>query len=229
MEPVLDLALRTFRPFATRHGYDLIIGDGRSGGRPPSWGKILLLRRLLNVYETVLWIDSDAIILDDSVDPVTLMPDDAFQALVIHNMKYGQQSPNTGVWLLRGGPGKKFLDAIWREEQFIDHPHWENAAACELLGFSPGPSEYVQVADSQWMKGTHVLDEEWNQHNLIVSPRPCRIRHYAGRSNLFRRKRMLIDLAEISGRPLEGKLRRVEWRLRSSRLATAKTVEDVVR
>jgi hypothetical protein len=40
---------------------------------------------------------------------------------------------------------------------------------------------------------------------------------------------MLIDLAEISGRPLEGKLRRVEWRLRSSRLATAKTVEDVVR
>ena len=61
MGPVLELAVQTFERYADRHGYDLVIGDGDSFGRPPSWAKIPLLRRLLDEYDEVLWIDSDEI------------------------------------------------------------------------------------------------------------------------------------------------------------------------
>jgi PAS domain-containing protein len=217
MEPVLECSLKTFRPFAARHGYDLVIGDGYSAGRPPAWGKILLMARLLDSYDTVLWIDSDAIILDSSVDPATLVPDHAFQALAFHRLPQGQVAPNCGVWLIRESRGKEFLDRIWASEQFINHPIWENGAACELLGYSVNP--YHRVASSEWMDGTDVLDDEWNRHWQLVGRQPGRIRHYAGMSNEFRRRRMLIDLDDMNNRRLSGKIRRVDWRLRGRRLA----------
>jgi hypothetical protein len=216
MAPVLDVALKTFRSYASAHGYDLVIGDGSSNGRPPAWGKVSLLRHLLDTYEEVLWIDSDAIILDQSVDLRGLVPDDAFQAIVFHAWN-GQLAPNTGVWFIRRDRGRAFLDAIWAMEQYIDHPIWENGAVCELLGFSIDP--YQKVADTEWMAGTTVLDEEWNRHFQIAKFQPGRIRHYAGMSNEFRRRRMLIDLDDLSGRRIAAALRRLEWRARGSKIA----------
>ena len=68
MVPMSALSLQTSRPYAARHGYDLVVGAGDSLGRPPASAKVLLARRLFDVYDEVVWLGADTIILDGSQD-----------------------------------------------------------------------------------------------------------------------------------------------------------------
>lgn len=194
MEPVLDQALPTFAEFASRHSYDVVAWrtNEHARGRPPSWGKVRLLRGLLDRYDLVLWLDADTIILDSSVDPAELLGPDDYQALVcLHQL--GQEFPTCGVWLIRSTPkAKAFLDAIWLKEEYIHDRYWEQAAALDLLGYSLRPAHLIAPTD--WTEGTLLLDETWNCMPLITRElSPCRIRHYAGERNAVRRRQMRTD------------------------------------
>jgi hypothetical protein len=194
MERVLEQALPTFAEFAERHSYDLIPWwtNEHAKGRPPSWGKVRLLRGLLDRYDIVLWLDADAIILDSSVDPADLLGADDYQGLVkLH--QFGQAFPTCGVWLLRSTPkAKAFLDAIWLKEEYVHDRYWEQAAALDLLGYSIRPAHLIKA--TEWTAGTLLLDETWNCMPLITrSLAPCRIRHYAGERNAVRRRQMRTD------------------------------------
>lgn len=209
MERVLEQALPTFVEFADRHGYDLVsrsTGED-SLGRPPSWGKVRLIRRLLDVYDVVLWVDADAIILDSSGDPADLLGPGDYQALVLLH-QLGQQFPTCGVWLLRStAKAKKFLDAIWEKDEFLHDRYWEQAAALDLLGYSIRPANLIEP--TEWMDGTLFLDEEWNCMPLITrSLSPCRIRHYAGETNAVRRRQMKTDRHGLAVRKTHGWQRR---------------------
>jgi|GEM_PF-890968 len=177
LAPVLALVLPTFEAYARRHGYRLVVGDGDSDGRPPAWGKVTLMRRLLDDVDEVLWIDADAVILDDSVDLTSEVAPDAYQALVRHVTNDGEV-PNTGVWFLRGRRGRELLDAVWRREEYSHHKWWENAAAIDLLGYS---LDYPVQAlhETPWLTGTQWLSPKWNAIPPWI-PLPCHIRHYAG-------------------------------------------------
>ncbi len=231
MEPVLDQALPTFAEFAERHSYDLIPWrtDEHARGRPPSWGKVRLLRGLLDRYDIVLWLDADTIVLDSSVDPADLLGPDDYQALVCLH-QFGQQFPTCGVWLLRSTQkAKAFLDAIWLKEEYTHDRYWEQAAALELLGYSIRPAHLIEP--TAWTEGTQLLDETWNCMPLITRTlSPCRIRHYAGERNAVRRRQMRTDrhiLAVPRSRGLEQRWHRaaaaaglLRWRLWDGPLGT---------
>ena len=205
MEPVLDQAFPTFVDFAERHGYDVVRRSTNEDalGRPPSWGKVRLMRRLLDTYDIVLWVDADAIILDGSSDPADLLGPDDYQGLVLLH-QLGQEFPTCGVWLLRStDKAKAFLDAIWEKDEFTHDRYWEQAAALDLLGYSIHPAHRIRA--SAWMDGTRLLDEEWNRMPLITrSLEPCRIRHYAGERNPVRRRQMRADRHELAARRARG-------------------------
>jgi hypothetical protein len=177
LAPVLTLVLPTFEAYARRHGFQMVVGDGDSDGRPPAWGKVPLMRRLLDDVDEVLWIDADAVILDDSVDLTSEVAPDAYQALVRH-VTHDGDVPNTGVWFLRGQRGRELLDAVWRREEYSTHKWWENAAVMDLLGYS---LDYPVQAlhETPWLTGTQWLSPKWNSIPPWV-PLPCHIRHYAG-------------------------------------------------
>jgi hypothetical protein len=213
MERVLNQALRTFLPYAGRHGYDMIVGEDESGGRPYSWGKVRTLERLLQSYEEVLWIDADIVILDFSIDLASVVPDGAFQALVEARSLHARH-PNMGVWLVRADSRSlAFLRAVWERTEFINHHWWEQAAAMHLLGYDAarGPNP---VASQEWSSGTHWLGQEWNMlvgsHGVV----PCRFRHYAATSNERRVRWMKAD-AEYAEAALYGwtRARRLTYRL----------------
>jgi hypothetical protein len=192
MKPILECTLPTFKAFAARHHYELIVGDVPNPfERPVPWAKISLIQEALKRYGFVLWLDADTIILDDSLDPVDCLPAEAFQAMVRHQ-SVEEACPNTGVWLLRSCEAThRFLDEVWNQHQFIDDPWWENAAVIDLLGYSLRPTN--QERGSRWLSGTHWLANEWNSHvgwNGLV---PARIRHYAGVSNISRLRNMTVD------------------------------------
>ena len=46
-ERLLEVALPSFRAFADRHGYEVIVASESDHGRPPSWWKVLALKAAL--------------------------------------------------------------------------------------------------------------------------------------------------------------------------------------
>ena len=182
MQPVLDQSLHTFRQFAERHGYDVVVGgDEAIADRAPAWSKIVLLRRLLESYDYVLWIDADAIILDDSVDPVDLFGERDYQALVRYRWNQ-EEGACTGVWILRNlQKAAAFLDAVWDGgDGYLQLHPWEQAAAMRLLGYSVDPDRFV--APTEWSDGTLWLPSEWDTIPAFTAGRRlerCRVRHYA--------------------------------------------------
>jgi hypothetical protein len=196
MRPVLNESLHTFRRFGERHGYDVVVGGEEAiADRAPAWSKVVLLRRLLETYDYVLWIDADAIILDDSVDPTVLLGEEHYQALVNYRWN-DEESACTGVWLLRSvEKAVAFLDAVWSggEGYLRLHP-WEQAAVMRLLGYSVDPDRFV--APTEWTDGTLWLQSEWDTIPAFTRKRrlvPCKIRHYARESNGVRRRQMRTD------------------------------------
>jgi hypothetical protein len=86
--------------------------------------------------------------------------------------------PNSGVWVLRTGEDcRTFLQAVWDQDDLLEHQWWENAAIVRLLGYEldpprPGPPTI-------WSERTHILDTRWN--SIRDDPAPgAFIRHYPG-------------------------------------------------
>ena len=51
--------------YAQRHDLSVVLtSEPLNGTRPPSWGKLQLIRELMDSYEYVFWVDADAIIVD---------------------------------------------------------------------------------------------------------------------------------------------------------------------
>jgi hypothetical protein len=218
MRPVLDESLHTFRRFGERHGYDVVVGGEEAvEDRAPAWSKVVLLRRLLESYDYVLWIDADAIILDDSVDPASLLEEGHYQALVKYCWNE-EECACTGVWLLRNvEKAVSFLDAVWNSgEGYLRLHPWEQAAAMRLLGYSVDPDRFV--AATEWTDGTLWLESEWDTIPAFTFERrlvQCKIRHYARESNVVRRQQMRTDRHAISAASATSSAARTWHRLAS--------------
>jgi predicted O-methyltransferase YrrM len=176
---LLLVSLPTFERYAERHGYELVVGTGEEAmGRPMAWAKVPLLRRTLAEFDVALWIDADAVVVDAEADVADALEPSAFQAMVEHRTPQGD-CPNTGVWLLRScAAGDAFLDAVWDSSAAIDHPWWENAAACTALGYELEPT-CRRSRDTEFLHGTQWLPTEWNSIPKDRATRP-RIAHFPG-------------------------------------------------
>lgn len=196
----MALAFPSLRDYARDHGYEIVVGDAESFGRPPAWGKVPFLKRLLESYDFVVWIDADALILDGSIDLESIVPADAFQAYAITRSFEGWGSlPCTGVWAFRAGPrAQQFLDAVWEQDGVFDHG-WEQTAMMRLTGWTLEPP-IVKERASEWDDGTFVLAEEWDMIPAFpIGYAPGKIRHYNGWAYRRRKFDMRTDLARARG------------------------------
>jgi hypothetical protein len=201
--------------YARRHHYELVVGVGDAKGRPPSWGKVPLLQRLLQHHDFVVWIDADAFILDASVDIATIIPTGAFQAFVVAALSPDKgTAPSMGVWALREGDrAQQFLEQVWQQDDLISHRLWEQAAVMRLIGWTT-ELPFTKERPSEWDEGTHFLDEEWNMvPQLPIGFAAGRIRHYAGWTNRRRAFEMATDLARMRNRHLRHWIGLLERRL----------------
>lgn len=199
---LMALALPSLTRYAERHSYEIVVGDGYANGRPPSWGKVPLLQRLLTSYDFVLWIDADALIIDDTVDLETIVPPEAFQAFVVTPSVPGAGiAPCCGVWAFRAGTrAQQFLGEVWNQDDLINHAWWEQAAVMRLTGWRV---EYPLSKErpSEWDDGTFFLEEEWDMIPWFpIGYASGKIRHYAGWPSWRLRKfDMCTDLARARG------------------------------
>lgn len=197
----------TMVAYARRHRWDLVFSrEEAAAPRPSAWNKIVLVQRLLEEYDLVGWIDSDAIIVDGSED-IGAELDDAHDLYIVAHRDGNPPTEviNSGVFMVRDTDWtRRFLAAVWDQEDLIDHMWWENAAIMRLLGWDldaepPGPT-----GDTDWTPRVKRMDPAWNSVPLFGrAPRP-RINHYAGLPVQHRRPAMLDDLTSTAVRRHSG-------------------------
>jgi galactosyl transferase GMA12/MNN10 family len=188
---LLEISEPTFRAYAERHGYDLVVGREADPRRPPAWSKVRMLQQLLAEFELVVWIDADAVIVDGRADIADDLEPGKQLGLVEHH-RGDDRIPNTGVMVWRAGEfAHELLANVWSATRFIDHPWWENAALVDALGYDvprfsrlerllPGrPRPVRPVRPSTYREGTQFLAPEWNWAYLSRVENP-RIVHCVG-------------------------------------------------
>jgi hypothetical protein len=178
---LLNLSLPTFERYAALHSYDLRVMPCECDGRPPAWGKIPALTKLLASYDEVLWLDADVLIVSPEEDLASRVPDGYLQALVVHVSKNRSVVPNTGVWLVRQGMAP-YLAQAWDMTQHIHHAWWEQTAIIELMGYSlRGITSKPPKTPNELYRRTFQLPAHWNVHSvdLALASHP-RMRHALG-------------------------------------------------
>ncbi len=176
-ERLLDIAARSFRPYAARHGYDLHLHtESADLSRPPHWTKIRILRNLLDRYETVVWLDSDLVIVDGRRDIAYELEPDCFLYLVEHAYN-DERVPNSGVMILRSSEqAKRFLDDAWALEEHLEHEWAEQGAIMDLLGYDLQRKRPAR--ETEYRRQTKLISPRWNSVYFAPARRP-RIRHFA--------------------------------------------------
>jgi hypothetical protein len=178
---LLDLTGPTFRRFADAHGYDVhFTQENPAQDRPAPWGKVPLIRKLLELYDLVLWIDADAAIVDPSQDIADELDQHCLMAMTAHETPEGDDPiPNSGVWLLRSDPLTfDFLDTVWQSTEYLNHKWWENAAALAALGYQLEPRIRLTEPTQAWHR-TRLLSNQWNSIPIDPADAP-RIVHFPG-------------------------------------------------
>ena len=184
---LLDITRATRKEYASRHGYE-VVEDTRvlAPGRPPSWGKISLLRSLMETrkYDTIVWLDADTVIVDPQDDIGTELDCGRPIQFVSHYYD-GHDFPNAGVLVLHRSPIViEMLAKLWDATPFIDHRWWDNAAMLSLLGYK---TEGVISKFESTIYDEYVgqLSLKWNSINQTMAEAPA-IVHLAGWDNQLR-------------------------------------------
>ena len=191
---LLDQTRPSLESFAARHGRDLVVASADvAGGRPVGWGKLAVIRELLDRYDELVWVDADAVVIDGREDICRSLSLPRPVGLVFHRYD-GLEVPNLGVIAIRStGWTRALVEALWRGG-FEDHPWMDNAALLPLLGYEVGRPR--AETRRRTMAGARVvrLDLAWNSIPACRVPRP-RIAHFPGVAHEERRRLLREALA----------------------------------
>lgn len=174
---LLEISRPSFEQYAANHDYELLTLDHLvAPNRPPSWSKVVLMHRLVQEYDIVLWVDSDVLFADTTRDVADEMRPRRFLHVVEFRLG-ADRVLNCGVMAIRGGAlSRRFLERVWNQHDLAFHPWWENAAVLRLLGYRidfPIRPE----RPSPWIAGVGRLDVAWNSIPAYSSPAPV-IAHF---------------------------------------------------
>lgn len=82
---------------------------------------MLLVRELLDSFDTVVWLDADAVLVDISHDMSALVGTVQPIGLVAHRYG-GQVVPNLGVFVTRSSTfTKRLFEKLWAMDQYEEH------------------------------------------------------------------------------------------------------------
>ena len=189
-EELLEVALPTYKDFALRNDYDLIVGK-KMTDLPPAWNKIpLLLSALQQGYDEVVWFDCDLVVVNSSEDFPPMGSDPAlgvYTQCMLHSMvrhfEDNSEVPNSGVWRMRQKSNDlhsaELLHEMMRLEVFRNHGWWEQAALLTLMGYCVPPegshfpdTKCKCVYPTRWYNVVQFMRLCWNSHPNYRAEKP---------------------------------------------------------
>jgi hypothetical protein len=176
-EVLHDLTLPSFRAYADRWRYDVVVEDlPRDGSgadeaaQQAKWRKLGLLRAGLRTHCVVVWLDADVLLTRHDEDVAALLSPRDFQGLVLEHVPAERRvNPNTGVWVLRSCPAAvQFLQAV--EDAGRQPGPWaDQGAVLAALGWDRGDERYHGAQPGRgnaFSRRTTWLPGRWNQPYL---------------------------------------------------------------
>ncbi|MBU8879965.1 hypothetical protein BGM26_13350 [Bacillus sp. FJAT-29790] len=201
-EDALDIMKPTVEYYGKLHNIDtLFIKEKLLPNEMAKKHKILLLYNLLKSYEIVMWMDSDTIFVDPSVDIRNELNTDH---LVYMTTYFGRSPlfPNSGVIVVKRDPRTlEILEKVWKFKRKHRRGWWDQQAFLKLLGFKnyyvrilayKGPTKYSPLIGE--------LPLKWNSRpNRKDAAKNPLIMHHCGLDWGVRLKRMKRSYQQFLG------------------------------
>jgi hypothetical protein len=178
---LLTLSFPSLTRFAETHGYQLeVCTRSLDVTKPPAWTKLLFIIDLMNRYEEIFWIDSDAIFLETSKDIYDEVDPNSELSWVYHEYE-NQRHPNTGVMYIRVNDNtKKLFQTANLQHDLETHPWWDQAALMRVMGIQTSDIKISEGITTEKLKiKEQELSLSWNSIRQNSSSSPI-IRHFAG-------------------------------------------------
>ena len=178
---LLDMSRITFIDYAKKWDYDFVeVKESWDESRPYAWTKLLAIRDLLDKYDFVFYVDSDALILRDDIDVATMAHTDFAWPVGPVN---GRICPSAGIMAIRSSESsKKLFDLAYRQNDLIYNGWWEQAALMRILQYEDPRDHERHWSEFNLDKlqiGITELDSSWNSTIQEFASDPI-IRHFAG-------------------------------------------------
>lgn len=203
-EQLLDLAEPSFRKYTETFGMDLHVVRGFHIDRPASWFKLDLVTDLLGSYDTVVWVDADAMCVNFERNILSVTSNERPLWMLQHKVAgMNHLLPNAGVFVAHNNPETlAFFEQAQRLHEFIEHPWWEQAAFLHLFGFYVAPNVgWAQpIGKTEWTKMPGWFGTEYNSMYHDPHPDPV-IRHWSGLPFMERVEGMTHEANASSVRP----------------------------
>lgn len=125
---IAEITTPNMSEYARKHGYDFLSSMKKYDDRPTAWQKIPLIYDLLGIYDWVVWLDTDCLIVDFSYKLEDFI--DENYSLILG---YSHQI-ETGVFFMKNTEAsRQILEMTYNKTQFINDGAWEQTAMKHLL------------------------------------------------------------------------------------------------
>ena len=178
---LLDMSRIIFIDYAKKWDYDFVeVKESWDDSRPYAWTKLLAIPDLLDKYDFVFYVDSDALILRDDIDVATIAHTDFAWPVGPVN---GRICPSAGIMAIRSSESsKKLFDLAYCQNDLIYNGWWEQAALMRILQYEDPRDHERHWSEFNLDKlqiGITELDSSWNSTIQEFAIDPI-IRHFAG-------------------------------------------------
>lgn len=169
------------RSYAERHGYDFIDeSDIVDKTRPPSWSKILAVRKNLPKYDWIFWNDADSLVTNPNIN----LEDVLYS--ITGNMDYEDMPDfivtedvtgvNAGMFFFRNSSwSMQFLDLWWNQTSFIlpfGRPKsGDNDALKGLVKSMPKDEkkQHVRIPRMQCVFNSNMWSPSWKSSHRLMT------------------------------------------------------------
>jgi len=156
-----DITSKSLREYAKINNYQLQVDFVDEFERPASWYKVKkILKSFENNNDFSIWVDCDACIVNKSIKLESFVENG--KDLYISKDKNGI---NCGVFMLRNNKSSiDLLNAIWKEEKFINRMWWEQAALMSLIRENKYPESKIKYLPKEIF---NAYNHDFSDNSLI--------------------------------------------------------------
>ncbi|CAM6096459.1 unnamed protein product [Calypogeia fissa] len=183
-EGLMDLVVPNKQSYVERHGYDFIdASDVLDKNRPPSWSKILAVKKHLSNYDYIFWNDADSVVTNPSTTLESIIYSvagsldwDHMPDLVLTEDATGV---NAGMFFVRNSEWSRyFLDLWWNQTSFVEPfglcKSGDNDALKYLITTMPEAEKrkHVRIPSMQCVFNSNLWRPSWrNAIRLVTASR----------------------------------------------------------
>lgn len=160
--------------YAKKHGYDVYTyTENLDKNRKPYWSKIIALRKHLADYDWLFWLDSDALIMNDSIK-LEAMIDDTFDFITTRDCLKGM---NSGQFLIKNCEWSHAFLKLWYDPKYENsqiQPGYDNGALIEIYETFPQLKERIKIIPQRLLSSYLIcpvwynIDGQYKEGDFVV-------------------------------------------------------------